>query len=81
MANLHDDDQALVIVDRIDHPVVALPDAVLLLARQLLTARGPGIGRQRPDPLREPLAVSPGGAFKLLDRARLYENAIACHAA
>ena len=38
MANLHDDDQALVIVDRIDHPVVALPDAVLLLAGQLLTA-------------------------------------------
>ena len=29
----------------------------------------------------EPLAVSPGGAFKLLDRARFNENAIACHAA
>ena len=81
MANLYDDDQALLVVDRIDHAVVALPNPVLLLARQLLGARRPGIGGQLADSLREPLAVSPGDAFELLGRAWLNENAIACHAA
>ena len=43
MPDLYDDDQDFEVADLIDDPVIPLPDAVMIVARELLAARWSGI--------------------------------------
>ena len=43
MPDLYDDDQDFEVADLIDDPVIPLPDAVTIVARELLAARWSGI--------------------------------------
>ena len=81
MADLDDDDRKLVIVDGVQHSVVALAKTELLLARQFFRASRARFRGQAPDSGGEALAVLGGQALKFLRGGRLDEQTIACHAA
>jgi len=50
VTDLEDLDGSPLIVDRIDDPVVPLPDPVSFLGRKLLAALRPRLVAERPDP-------------------------------
>ncbi len=83
MADLDDLDDSSLVVHRVNDPVRALPDSVVLgLARKFLAtkrtwATGEGLNSRC-----DPNAHSAGlDGFELFGRGRLDEDAIACHAA
>ena len=81
MANLKHDYLAAFIAHEVDHPIIALPDPVLVIARQLLAARWAWICRQSFHPTNNPPAIFPGDRFQLFDRRRFDEEPIGVHAA
>ena len=82
MADLDDFDDSSLVVHRVDDPVCALPDSVVLgLAGKFLAThwtRGTSEGlNSRRDPNAHPAGLD---GFELFGRGRLDEDAIACHA-
>ena len=49
MGNASDDDQALIIVDRVDNPVVADSNPIVVAAGELDGSRGPGVAGEAVD--------------------------------
>jgi len=78
-ANDRDDDHR--IVDFVEHPVVAVPESVAVLARQLLRPLWTWVACERLNLRDQLLPVLAGNAFKFLSRGPLDYDAIACHAA
>jgi hypothetical protein len=57
MADLHDLHLSRLVVDGVDHPAVALPDAVTVLAREFLAARRARVVGQSPDAFDNPAQI------------------------
>jgi len=57
MTNLDNRDNPMIIVDRVHHPIVALANAILLLAGQFLMPRGAGSIGQTTDTVSNPPEV------------------------
>jgi hypothetical protein len=67
MADLDDCDCQLGVIDRIKDSVVTLPEAVLLLAGQLLAASWTGLRSQSLNPARDTSPVLERESFEFLD--------------
>lgn len=81
MTNLDDGNDGPLAVDFVDDPVIALPHAVLIMPRELLTASGTGIVREIANSSSDAPSVRlPVDGFELFDRAGLDEDLKASHA-
>ena len=72
----HDQD---LVLDGVEHAVVALADPVLVMAGELLTADRPGVARERLDLGGETAPVFGGDGFEFFDGGRLDADVITCH--
>jgi hypothetical protein len=81
MADLYHQDHPGVIVNAIDDPIIALSDAILLEARELLATMRPRLRGEALDARDDLPSVFGGERLQLFDGRRLDEQAIACHAA
>ena len=82
MGDLHHVDYQNLVLDRVDDPAGSLPDTVLLLAGQLLSASWTRILGQGADPCDGPLALLLlRDGLDLSYCRRLDANAISCHCA
>lgn len=78
-ADYRDDDDG--VVDRVEHPVVTVPDSIAVLPRELLGAFWPRIRGKSLNLANQLLPVPARNAFELLRRGPLDDDAITCHAA
>ncbi len=81
VANLHDDDGRLGIIDGIQHSIVSLANAILFLAGEFLSAGGAWFGGQIPDLGGDSPAVLGRQGLEFLRSRWLDEQPITCHAA
>ncbi len=80
MPDLDHDHFAALVTSEVDDSIVALADALLVLAPELLTARGSWIGSQAVDATEDAPAILLGGRFRLFDGRGLDEEFIDVHA-
>jgi hypothetical protein len=79
MANFDDHDPAFGIVDGIENAIVALPNSILLVTRELLTTVRPRVLGEPSDSRNQAFAVLECDCLEILDRRRLDLESIACH--
>jgi hypothetical protein len=68
MANFEYFDNSAGIVDRIDNPIIPLPNPVSLLGREFFASMRPRFLTQRTDSLNDPAQVSFGNPAQLIGR-------------
>jgi len=81
MANLHDSDGRMIIVDFIEDAEIPLPEPELALAGELLASRRTRLIRKGMDPVDDSASVVDLERFQLLDRRWLDTQLITCHGA
>ena len=81
VAYLHDSHQFGRVVDPVEDAVIALANAVLLCAAELLAAMWPWVGREQLDPRDNALTVGLAKIADLLGRRALDFESIAFHVA
>jgi hypothetical protein len=81
MADLYHDHHPGIIVNAIDDPIIALSDAILFEARELLATVRPRLRGKPLDSRDHPPSVFGGERLQLFDGRTLDEQPIACHAA
>jgi hypothetical protein len=81
MPDLHHQNDASVVVDAVDDSVVALPDTIVLEARELLAPMWSRLSGELLDSSDDSSAVFDRESLQLFDGRRLDKQAIACHAA
>jgi hypothetical protein len=80
MANLEHEDLAGLIAHEVDHAIIPLPDAVLVLTRQLLASGRSWVCGQTFNSSNDPPAIFLGDGFQLFHSRRLDEELIGVHA-
>src|SRR5262245_39480547 len=81
MANPHDHNDQVVVLDVIEDPVLPFSESVLLKPRQLLAFRRSGVLSESLDPGNNPVPVRFRQPLDLLGSRRLDEQPKACHGA
>jgi len=80
MPDLHDDNHEFVAVYGVKDSIVPLPNAVLVIPRELLMTGGPGIGGEALNPFDDSESINLWNGLDFLGRRRLDKKAIPCHA-